>query len=388
MQPTERLHYDDPLLLEASGRVLAHTSFGDRPAVVLDRTPFYPESGGQLGDHGQLGEARVVDVQLDDAGVVHHVVEGPAPAIGETVEGLVDGLRRRAHMALHTGQHALSRALLDQLGATTISSRLGASACTIDVDVKGLDLAALAPVAAAVNRLIDEDRPVRQRFVDDDELSRLALRKPAPDMPKVRVVEIEGWDATPCGGTHAVRTSQIELLAIRGVESYKGGSRITFECGPRARAQLFEDAERLREAAARLKCAPPEVPQIVDSTLAKLTAARDEAGALRAQLAALWADRLDGDGDVIAAIEGADAALLKAVAARLATGSRLVALAAPAEAGTDVLFARGPEATTSCGELLKKVAQAAGGRGGGRPDHAQGRLPAGVDFEALVRAQR
>ena len=107
MQPTERLHSDDPQLLVASGRVIDHARWNGQPSVVLDRTPFYPESGGQLGDHGTLGEARVVDVQIDEAGVVHHLIEGLAPAVGETVEGRVDELRRRAHMALHTGQHAL-----------------------------------------------------------------------------------------------------------------------------------------------------------------------------------------------------------------------------------------------------------------------------------------
>lgn len=384
---TERLHYDDPLLLDASARVVAHAAWQGRPSVILDRTPFYPESGGQLGDHGALGEARVVDVQLDEAGLVHHVVGGGAtPPVGERVEARVDGRRRRVHMALHTGQHALSRALLDHLGATTLSSRLGASACTIDVDVAKLDLDALGPAIEAVHRVIDEDRPVRQRFVDDEELARLALRKPPPDMPRVRVVEIEGFDTTPCGGTHATHTAQIELLAVRSVESYKGGSRITFECGPRARAVLLEDAARLRDAARKLACAPPEVPTIVEATLGKLAAAREEAGALRARLAEAIADRLAGEGTLVAAIPSADPALLKAVAARLATGDRLVALAAPDADGTHVLIARGPDATASCGELLKAIAEASGGRGGGRPEHAQGRLPAGIDFEALVRA--
>ncbi|MBX3271316.1 MAG: alanyl-tRNA editing protein [Sandaracinaceae bacterium] len=385
---TERLHYDDPLLLSARVRVLAHAVHEGQPSVVLDRTPFYPESGGQLGDQGTLGDARVLDVQLDDDGRVHHLVEGPLPAVGDELDARVDEPRRRTHMALHSGQHALSRALLDRLGAATRSSRLGATACTIDVDVAGLDLEALAPVAAAVNRLIDEDRPVRQRFVDDDELSRLALRKPAAGHERVRVVEIEGWDTTPCGGTHVTHTAQIELVEIERVEGYKGGSRITFEAGPRARARLLDAQAALRAAARRLDCAPPEVPSILDGAAAKLAAAREEAGALRARLAELWAARLDGgDGAVVATIDGGDPALLKAIAARLATGARLVALAAPSDAGTDVVFARGPEARVGCGELLRAVAAACGGRGGGRPDHAQGRLPAGIEIEALVRAQ-
>jgi alanyl-tRNA synthetase len=389
---TERCHYDDPLRLELDAEVVAHASWRGRPSVVLDRTVFYPESGGQMGDRGTLGPARVLDVQVDEAGVVHHLVEGTPPAVGATVRGRVDARRRREHMALHTAQHALSRALLDRLGATTVSSRLGASACTIDVDVDGLTLERLRPVEDAVNALIDEDRPVRQVFPDDAELARLRLRKPPPDTDRVRVVEIEGWDVTPCGGTHVTRTAQIELLWIHGVERYKGGSRITFEAGPRARRALREESDRLRAVAAALRCAPPEVGDLLESLRGKLDAAREEAGSLRAKLADRWAASLradrDGDGDVVAVVEGGDAALLKAVAERLAEGDRLVALAAPHEAGTDVLIARGPEGTVACGALLKAIAQVSGGRGGGRPDHAQGRLPAGVDWPALVRRAR
>jgi len=383
---TERLHYDDPLALELESTVIAHAEHEGAPSVVLDRTIFYPESGGQLGDQGTLGGAPVRDVQIDAAGVVHHLLEGTLE-VGATVRGVVDGARRRENMALHTGQHALSRALLDALGAVTISSRLGASACTLDVDASGLSLEALKPVEDAVNRLIDEDRPVRQVFPDDAELERLDLRKPPPDTDRVRVVDIAGFDVTPCGGTHVTHTAQIELLWIEKVERYKGGSRITFSAGPRARRALMAHAETLRAAALALKCAPPELIDIARGLEEKLGEARREAGELRGQLADALARGLDREGDVVAVID-ADVPLLKAVAERLATGSRLVALAAAREAGTDVLVTRGPEATVKCGQLLRAVAQASGGRGGGRDEHAQGRLPAGIDWVALVDAAR
>ena len=341
-----------------------------------------------MGDRGRIGEAEVLDVQVDAEGTVHHLFEGATPSVGDEVEVAVEALRRRAHMALHTGQHALSRAVLDRLGATTVSSRLGASACTLDVDVPKLTLEALREVQDAVNRLIDEDRPVRQRFVDDAELERLELRKPAPDMERVRVVEIDGFDITPCGGTHTTHTAQIELLFIRSVEAYKGGSRITFEAGPRARDVLLEHAAGLRVTAARLKCAPPEVPEIVEGVGVKLAAAREEAGELRARLAAAWADRLSREpSPIVATIEDGDAALLKAIAARLSEGDRVIALDAPAPEGTHVLIARGPEADVHCGNVLREATAACGGRGGGRPDHAQGRVPADADFGAAVRAQ-
>lgn len=383
---TERLHYD-PLRLSLQATVVGHARHGDRPSLLLDRTVFYPESGGQMADHGTIGEARVVDVQLDDVGCLHHLVEGALPPVGARVAAEVDAPRRRQHMALHTAQHALSRALLDAFEAVTISSRLGETACTIDVDKPGLTLAALGAVEDRVNRLVDEDRPVQQFFPDDDELERLALRKPPPDTDRVRVVVVEGFDATPCGGTHVTHTAQIEVVWVQSVERYKGGSRITFTAGPRARRALRVEADRLRETASRLRCAPPEVSRIVDGLHEKLAAAQNESGRLRARLAALWAERLAGPTEIVATVTEADPALLQLVAERLLGDAELVALAAPTPEGTDVVVAKraGP---VDCGGLLRRIAAAAGGRGGGRSDHARGRLPAGVDWPRLVAVAR
>lgn len=388
---TKRIHYDDPLLLSFEARVVERASLAGKPSIVLDRTAFYPESGGQMADHGTLAGRRVIDVQLDETGRVHHVIEGDAiegDAIepGSLVTGAIDEARRREHMALHTGQHALSHAMQGELSAVTVSSRLGESACTIDVDRDGLTLADVQRAEARVNALIDEDRPVRQFFPSDDELAAMHLRKPPPETDRVRVVSIEGYDVTPCGGTHCARTSQIELVWVRSVERYKGGTRVTFSAGPRARRLLMAHAESLRAVAAELACAPPEVSDNVAGLRRKLDEAREQAGALRGAIADLWAERLDRDGLIVASIDRADAALLKSIAERLARGERVVVLGAPSDAGLDVVIARGPDARVSAGELMKALAQASGGRGGGRPEQAQGRLPAGADLAALARA--
>ncbi|MCI0573776.1 MAG: alanine--tRNA ligase-related protein, partial [Myxococcaceae bacterium] len=143
MTPTERLYFADPFLHRFSGRVVAHGTWAGAPSVVLDRTVFYAEAGGQMADRGVLGGLAVRDVQVDDAGVVHHVLDVPAgealPEVGAELTGEVDRARRRVHMALHTGQHMLSRALVDVAQAATVSSRLGETVCTIDVDLETLD---------------------------------------------------------------------------------------------------------------------------------------------------------------------------------------------------------------------------------------------------------
>jgi alanyl-tRNA synthetase len=392
---TERLHYE-PLRLTREAIVAGHASYDGRPSLLLDRSVFYPESGGQMADRGTIGESRVVDVQVDEAGQIHHLIEGEPPPLGAAVLTVVDEARRRQHMALHSAQHALSRALLDAFDAVTLSSRLGETACTIDVDRAGITLEALIPVEERVNALVDDDRPVRQYFPDEAELERLALRKPPPDTDRVRVVAIDGFDVTPCGGTHVTHTAQIEIVWIQAVERYKKGSRITFSAGPRARRALREEADRLRRIAARLRCAPPEVGDIVEGLHEKLEAARNDAGRLRARLADLWQERLDGGPEVVAVVPDADAALLQLVAERLLRRAELVVLASPTLDGTDVLVARsrGPAhdgEPVHCGELLKRIAAASGGRGGGRPDHARGRLPQTVDaadWPQIVAASR
>src|SRR5690349_10126001 len=130
---TARLYHTDSFLRSFRGRVAAHGTHGGKPSVILEATAFYPEAGGQMADRGTLGGVAVVDVQADDAGVVHHVLDGVLPAIGEEIEGAIDWSRRRVHMALHTGQHLLSRALIDAAAAETVSARLGETGCTIDV---------------------------------------------------------------------------------------------------------------------------------------------------------------------------------------------------------------------------------------------------------------
>lgn len=393
--PTHRAYHDDVLADELESVVIAHgrlASAGgaERPTVVLDRSLFYPEAGGQMADRGTLAGAAVIDVQVDDDGVVHHVLEGPLPDVGARVAGRIDRARRREHMALHTAQHMLSRALVDLAKAETVSSRLGDSACTIDVDRDGLGEARVAEAEALVNRLVDEDRPVRAWFPSDEELRALPLRRAPKQATNIRVVEVRGFDVSPCGGTHVVHTAAVQLVRVVGVERYKGGTRVTFVAGPRARAMLFEEDRALRALARELVCPPHEVGKQLARVRAELGATREELGRYRAVVARVAADearaRAEGDRVVVVLDEGG-VELAKGVAAHLAKEGSLVAVVAVRlEEGLHTIVARGPGASRDCGALLQKLAQAAGGRGGGRPERAEGRLPPGVDLEAAVRA--
>jgi alanyl-tRNA synthetase len=391
MPGTERLYHHDAYLRSATATVIAvEPAGGDGAAdVILDRTVFYPEAGGQMADHGVLAGAAVVDVQVDAGGVIRHRVTGAAPAVGATVTGTIDWPRRRQHMAQHTAQHVLSRALLDEAAAATVSARLGDGACTIDVDKDRIDEARLARAEDVACALVDDDVAIRAWFPAADELAGLRLRREPKVETDVRVISIGEFDVSPCGGTHCARSAQIGALRVLGVERYKGGTRITFAAGTKARAELAARDQILRGLAASFTCGPADVPTAVDKLRRDLAAAEQTIKASRDRLAAALAPGLLASataGPVIAAMPG-DPELLRAVAGKIVDNGRDALLAGTGTAadGVAVLAVRAAASTLDCGKLLGTVAKGCGGRGGGRPDRAEGRLPAGADWVTLVR---
>jgi alanyl-tRNA synthetase len=384
---TELLHYADPRGSEFEARVVEHATFKGRPSVVLDRTGFYAEAGGQMADRGTLGDVAVADVQIDDAGRVHHVLDGALPAVGDLVRGAIDAGRRRVHRALHTGQHVLSRALLDEAQAETVSSRLGETACTIDVDRDGIPERELARAEDLANAIADDDLRVRAWFPSPAELAGLPLRRAPKVDGAVRIVAVGDFDYTPCGGTHCDNSAQIGTIRITGIERYKGGTRVTFVAGRRARQDHVAAAGVLRDLSRLLTCGPQDLAGNVEKLRRDLQSARDALGVVRARLADREAQALLAAGGTrfVAAFPDADADFLRVVARRLAqVPSAVVALAATNPEGTRLLVTRGPGATLDCGALVKAVAQATGGRGGGRPDGAEANLPPNADWQAVL----
>jgi alanyl-tRNA synthetase len=383
---TERLHYGDTFLFAFDARVTAHARLGDRPSIVLDRSAFYPESGGQMADRGTLGGASIADVQVDDAGVVHHVIEGALPEIGATVRGLVDAPRRRSFAALHTAQHVLSRALVDVARADTVSSRLGETLATIDV-AEVLSDARVSECERIANALVDEDRAVRAWFPSPEELAGLAMRRAPKQTENIRVVEIAGFDVSPCGGTHVAHSSQIGIVRVVGTEKYKGGTRISFHSGARARDVLFGEDDALRALARSLVCGVDGVPAGVERLRAELEDARADAGRLRAALARTIAEPLlrGPDPRIACVLDDGGAELARSVAAELTReGARLAIVGARTSEGVHLVVARGPSSTENAGAIVKAICAAASGKGGGRPERAEGRLPSDADLAAVL----
>ncbi|HEX7176698.1 MAG TPA: DHHA1 domain-containing protein [Pyrinomonadaceae bacterium] len=383
---TERLYYADSHLLEFDARVI--TSYkveGGRRELVLDRTAFYPTGGGQPFDTGAIGDARVVDCLEGDDGKVVHVVEGDAPGVGETVHGRVDWPRRLDHIQQHTGQHLLSQALVELHGAQTRSFRMTADACEIDVELRDPSDERVWRAVERANEVVWGNRPVSVHHVTAEEAARLPLRKDSAREGELRVVEIEGFDFSPCGGTHAQRTGEVGTIVARGWERAKGMTRIEFAAGVRAARDYARANQAARAASSLLTVGREEIGRSVERLLEENkqlarrnraledVAARVEADELLAESAARDAA---GASIVARVFDARDAESLRRIASALvsrpAAPSVVALLGARDGDAARLVFARTASAPGDMGALMRDACATLEGRGGGRPDMAQG----------------
>ncbi len=383
---TTRLYHDDAYLRRFDATVTAITALDGKPAIVLDRTAFYPEAGGQLGDRGTLGGATVRDTQEHEGAIVH-LFEGDAPAVGSTLTGELDWARRRQHMAQHTAQHLLSGTLLERATAPTASARLGESALTIDVARDRIPEAELAAAEDLANDLIDDDLAIRQWFPDTAELAAIKLRRDPKVTADIRVVAIGDFDFSPCGGTHCARTSQLGAIRIQAAERYKGMTRVTFTAARRGRADLFTRDQILRGLATQFSCGPAEVPAAVDKLRRDAVTADATITQMRGRLADALLAGFTGTSRVVAEIPG-DPELMRSVGGKLVTAGRDALLAVRLDDGMQVVLFRAAGSTLDCGALFKQLSATYGGRGGGKADRAEGKLATQVDWPAAIAELR
>ncbi len=373
---TERLYYADSYLTEFDATVVRVVAHDNRPAVVLDRTAFYPTSGGQPFDTGRLGSARVIDVVDADDGTILHVLDRvlePGP-----VHGTVDWPRRLEHMQQHTGQHVLSAAFDRTVGAGTESFHLGSTSSTIDL-TRHLSAAEIEHAEDEANRIVWEDRPVSVRFASAAEVAALPLRKESARTGTLRLVEVPEFDLSACGGTHVARTGAIGTIIVASSERFRGGTRVEFLCGVRA----LRGYRILRDAVAAsvrlVSVLPGELPMGIERLQAEMKDARKGLKDLQARLAsfeaASLADRAEAFGSVrgvVCALDGWDQGGLKALASAITSRPGHIAALFSRPAPSAAVIARAADSTLDCASVLKKLLERFGGKGGGRPELAQG----------------
>jgi alanyl-tRNA synthetase len=386
---TDRLHLTEPRLYDFEATVLA----AEDGHVVLDRTGFYAEGGGQLGDRGSLktdwGVWEVTDTQIVD-GVVRHAVPGPLPRAGTAVEGRLDRPFRRAQSAMHTAQHMLSEALARYAEANTVSARLGEDSFTIDLDVPSIDPDAIEEVEEILQGVIDEDRPVLVRFPSPTELAAMTLRSRPKVDRGIRVVEIAGFDLTPCGGTHCTSTAEVGLLRRGTPDSVRGLLRVRYQAGRPALDALVRRDGVVRGLSAEFTCGWQDVPAAVARVQQSAKDAQMALGAARKDLhtllvAAALAEHPPQAVTPILLVRDDDPTAGKQLAARLALRGDVAALVL-CRAGDTWRFALklGDGVDRPMSAWVKDVlSRKHGGRGGGRPPAAQGQLPGDVDLSTL-----
>jgi len=391
---TERLYYTDPYLRTFEARVVESLQWDDQPAIVLDRTAFYPTGGGQPHDVGSLNGIPVVNVVEREAdGAVVHVLNEPwfdsahHRLAANEVEGQVDWERRFDLMQQHTGQHILSAAFVERLGANTVGFHLSGDYATIDLDRAPLSVKDLAEVEVLANAVVFENRCVAARFVPDEEVPALPLRKPLAHKGPVRIVKVPGFDCSACGGTHVRATGEVGLIKITRSERRGSETRVEFLCGRRALADYQAKNTLLMDLAREFTVGHWELAGLIHrldddlkETRRELRRTRD--ALLDAEATALWQQAiLVGSCHVVQAHLASRApADLKHLAQRLVSHPQtMVLLAGGGEAGEMVYltFARSADLDVHAGILLREACQAIGGRGGGRPDFAQGGGPQG-----------
>jgi alanyl-tRNA synthetase len=375
---TDRLYYSDAYLKTFDAVVLGCDRQGDRFDVTLNASAFYPTSGGQPHDLGALGEARVHEVVEREDGQVVHTVDRPL-GIGTTVRGEIDWLRRFDHMQQHTGQHVLSAAFDRLVQARTESFHLGRDASSIDL-AREVSASEIAAVEDDANRIVWDDRPVHIRFATADEVKSLPLRKETLRSGRVRLIEVEDYDLSACGGTHVARTGAIGVIAIAGWERFKGGSRIQFLCGGRGLARFREWRDAFAATGRHLSVPPAELAaaveklQIETKTLQKTLRAQQEQLAVHEARALVSRARPVSTRLVLVdVVDGRDAPALKALASAATAAEPRLAVALFNTATPPVaIIAAGAGAGVDAAAVLKTLATQYGGKGGGRPELAQG----------------
>lgn len=387
---TERLYYTDAYRRTFLAGVLAVVpSAGGRTGVVLDRTVFYPTSGGQPHDTGTLAGVPVVDVIDADEHVIHVLEPGATPpAVGAEVEAEIDWERRFDHMQQHTAQHLVSAAFLEHLHAETVSVHLGDSS-TIDFERAGLSPAEATAVEDAVADAVYDNRPVSTRFVDDGEAERLGLRRPAKRTGTLRVIEIEGLDRSACGGTHVKTTGELGPVLLRRWERAKGHLRVEFLAGWRGLRDYRWKHALVSEWSGRLTVGDREL----SDALARLAARVEDreralAASLRRLLAYEAAERLAaapaGGGPKVLRLEfpARDADEVRLLLRELTSREPSVVLAGVVDTGR-LYFVRSPGVDADMAAVLKAAVGSVGGRGGGTAEAAQGTAPPAEVARAL-----
>lgn len=383
---TTRLYYTDAYQTAFTARVVDRSADGHR--VYLDRTAFYPTSGGQPHDLGSLGGIPIVDVVDEDDRIAHVLAAALPETPADALDGTIDWARRFDHMQQHTGQHLLSALFEDLFGARTVSVHFGPDTSTLDLDVESLSPEQLARAEARANAAVAEGRPVSVSF--EEAATAAGLRKPSDRGGTLRVVTIDSLDRSACGGTHVRSTSEIGAILLRGTERVRTSTRVTFVCGQRALRRARRDFEALTQIAAALSSSIDDAPSAIAAQMGRFKDAETARKRMDRELAAFRAreryDATAADANGVRTIVVRDAGSmdeLRTLAQAALTLPRAIVIGVLATPPS-LLVAASEDSGVDAGKAIKERLARVGGRGGGSPRIAQGSVPDLATAEVLV----
>ena len=397
---TDRLYYHDSFLYDFEAEV-AEIRTDARPALILNRSAFYPTSGGQIFDTGTIEAGaetlRVTEVVDAEDGRVVHYLEAPVKDLppGTRVRGQIDAARRRDHMQQHSGQHVLSAAFVRLHNLHTVSFHMADDYCSIDLDTPTLTRGQIETAERLANEIILENRPVDIRFVNREEAGKLGLRKlPATDRDQLRIIDIHEFDLSACGGTHVYQTGQIGCILLRKGERVRQGWRIEFVAGQRAVATARRDFTTLTDTAGLFSAHIYDVPQQARKSLDEVRSLRKQREQTQeelavAQAAALLAETPESNGRrlVIRTFSERDMNSLKLLAQKLTRlANNVLVLLASTSPQPSVVFAQSAGQPFDMGALMKQTMAILNGRGGGSKDIAQGGVPTADGLQSALDA--
>ena len=388
---TERIYYREPACRAFDAIVTRTFERDGKPAVHLNRTAFYPSSGGQPFDTGRLGEATVLGAIDEDEDIVH-ILNAPIPK-GAPVRGEIDWPRRFDHMQQHTGQHVLSAAFDRLFDNRTMSFHMGTDSSTIDL-AREMTPAEIERAVEEANGVVWEDRPVLIRLVSAEEAATLALRKEPVRTGPLRLIEITDFDLSACGGTHVAHTGEIGIIAASAIERFRGGSRVTFLCGGRVLRAFRAQRDAIAGTVKHLSVLPAELPGAIERLQEEYKQARKDIARLQQSLAVHEAARLLAEAEpiggtrvVLRSLDGWDATGLRTIATALTARDGTVAVLLSSSSPFAAAVARSAGVALDANQVLKGMTASYGGRGGGKPDLAQGAGLAG-DLATILETAR
>ncbi len=374
---TNKLYYRDSYLTDFEATVLKEHRIGENFEVTLDRTAFYPSSGGQPHDWGSIEGHPVVEVLDGPDGTIIHRVGGQIPRM--EVHCRIDWPRRFDHMQQHTGQHVLSQAFIRTASLATIGFHLGSEYSTIDLEAEKVSLEALCSAEDLANLIVYENRSVNAQMVSPEEASELKLRKPSSREGVLRVVTVKGFDVSACGGTHVRHTGEIGGIFINRVERVNRRTRVEFVCGQRSLRSYRLHLENLDRISKALSVARQDVPNRVDKQLQELKQLRKNLKVKNEWLTELLAQELyrqapskEGTRIVKHLFEGEERDFIKSLAQKLLACGSCWILLGNGGSQAQLVLAKSELLPGNLRPVMKECSRLISGKGGGTPTLVQG----------------